>query len=168
MACSSPLSPYSHQTSTQSTVKFCICICPCRSFFSTPFSAVQRPIQSCRKEGHIFQATDWFQAYNILVDRLKPVFSDEKVSPALPPLQGRPPRRSPPSVVPTFTHSYKENDQICTFFSFRLVGIRPELPRSEVLSPPFSASASGGSILADRISATTSTLFLSTSKSKMF
>ena len=39
------------------------------------------------------------QQDNVSVDRLKPVFSDEKVSPALPPPRGRPPRRPPSSTA---------------------------------------------------------------------
>ena len=62
---------------------------PLSQLYRGPYKVVDR------KEKY-FKLQIGSQQDNVSVDRLKPVFSDVKVSPALPPPQGRPPRRPPP------------------------------------------------------------------------
>ena len=59
------------------------------------------PYKVVDKKDKYFKLQIGSQQDNVLVDRLKPVFSIEKVSPALPPSRGRPPRHSlPPAANP--------------------------------------------------------------------
>ena len=81
----------SRQTPTQDIIRLRICISsvpPLSQLYWGPYKVVDR------KEKY-FKLQIGSQQDNVSVDRLKPVFSDVKVSPALPPPQGRPPR-SPP------------------------------------------------------------------------
>ena len=59
----------------------------------------QGPYKVWDRKDKYFNLQIGSQQDNIAVDRLKPVFSDVEVSPALPPPRGRPFRRPPPSAA---------------------------------------------------------------------
>ena len=60
-----------------------------------------RPYKFVDRKDKCFKLQIGSEQDNVSVDRLKPVFSDDKVSPALPLPGGRPPRRpSPPAANP--------------------------------------------------------------------
>ena len=87
---------------------------------------------------------------NVSVDRFKPVFSGEKVSPALPPPLGRPFRRPPPTVskpTPTVSNLRLQWQKLTNLFvsPIRLDGIRPMLPYYVCLRSS-SDAPSGGEI----------------------